>query len=61
MAVDATFGPPPLQNPFKWGADLVMHSATKYLGGHSDVLAGVLIVKTQDEFQKAGLPYRLNV
>ncbi|KAI8873612.1 PLP-dependent transferase [Ramicandelaber brevisporus] len=43
LIVDSTFGPPPLQNPFEQGADVVMHSATKYFGGHSDLLAGVLI------------------
>jgi cystathionine beta-lyase/cystathionine gamma-synthase len=42
LMVDATFGPPPLQRLLGCGADLVMHSATKYLGGHSDVLAGVI-------------------
>lgn len=45
VAVDATFAPPPLMDPFKWGADYIMHSATKYLGGHSDLLAGVLVAK----------------
>ncbi|VVT56600.1 uncharacterized protein SAPINGB_P005171 [Magnusiomyces paraingens] len=45
LVIDATFAPPPLQDPFKWGADLVMHSATKYFGGHSDLLAGVLVTK----------------
>ncbi|KAK9359165.1 pyridoxal phosphate-dependent transferase [Lipomyces starkeyi] len=45
IIVDATFAPPPLQDPFKFGVDMVMHSATKYLGGHSDLLAGVLITK----------------
>lgn len=40
LAVDATFAPPPLQDPFQQGADWVMHSATKYFGGHSDLLAG---------------------
>lgn len=44
LIVDATFAPPPLQDPFLWGADLVMHSATKYIGGHSDMLCGVLTV-----------------
>ncbi|KAK9492327.1 Cys/Met metabolism PLP-dependent enzyme-domain-containing protein [Lipomyces doorenjongii] len=43
--VDATFAPPPLQDPFEFGVDMVMHSATKYLGGHSDLLAGVLVTK----------------
>lgn len=42
VVVDATFGPPPLQDPLSLGADWVLHSATKYLGGHSDLLAGVL-------------------
>ncbi len=41
-AVDATFAPPPIQRSAALGIDLVMHSATKYLGGHSDVLAGVV-------------------
>ena len=44
LVVDATFAPPPLQDPFLWGADLVMHSGTKYIGGHSDMLSGVLTV-----------------
>jgi cystathionine beta-lyase/cystathionine gamma-synthase len=42
VSVDATFVPPPLQRPLAHGCDLVMHSATKFLGGHSDVLAGVV-------------------
>ncbi|MFL6624659.1 MAG: trans-sulfuration enzyme family protein [Sulfurifustaceae bacterium] len=42
VSVDATFLPPPFQRPLALGADLVMHSATKILGGHSDVLAGVV-------------------
>lgn len=42
LLVDATFGPPGLQEPFRWGADVVMHAGTKYLGGHSDMLMGVL-------------------
>lgn len=45
LMVDSTLAPPPLQDPFKFGADLVMHSATKYFGGHSDLLAGLLITK----------------
>ncbi|KAH9062156.1 cystathionine gamma-synthase [Lactarius vividus] len=55
LVVDATFAPPPLQYPFKWGADIIMHSATKYLGGHSDLLSGVLIVKTLEEWGKLRL------
>lgn len=44
LTVDATFGPPPLQDPFEWGADIIMHSGTKYVGGHSDMLCGILAV-----------------
>ena len=47
LLVDATFAPPPLQNPFDHGADIVMHSGTKYLGGHSDALCGVLATRRQ--------------
>ncbi len=42
-AVDNTFMSPYFQNPLKWGADVVMHSATKYINGHSDVLGGLLL------------------
>ncbi|MVO09709.1 cystathionine gamma-synthase [Flavobacterium sp. TP390] len=45
FAVDNTFATPYLQKPLDLGADIVMHSATKYLGGHSDVIAGALVVK----------------
>jgi cystathionine gamma-synthase len=44
LTVDSTFGPPGLQDPFVQGADCVMHSGTKYFGGHSDMLCGVLAV-----------------
>jgi cystathionine gamma-synthase len=44
FTVDATFAPPPLMDPFKSGADVIMHSGTKYFGGHSDMLSGVLVV-----------------
>lgn len=44
LCVDNTFASPYLQNPLTLGADIVMHSATKYLGGHSDVIQGALIV-----------------
>ena len=47
FAVDNTFATPYLQKPLDLGADIVMHSATKYLGGHSDVIAGALIVKDE--------------
>jgi cystathionine beta-lyase/cystathionine gamma-synthase len=45
FAVDNTFATPYLQKPLDLGADIVMHSATKYLAGHSDVIAGALIIK----------------
>tara|TARA_B110000285_G_scaffold81599_1_gene94042 strand:+ start:114 stop:608 length:495 start_codon:yes stop_codon:yes gene_type:complete len=45
IAVDNTFATPYLQRPLDLGADIVMHSATKYLGGHSDLVMGALIVK----------------
>jgi cystathionine beta-lyase/cystathionine gamma-synthase len=44
LAVDNTFASPALQNPLNLGADIVMHSATKYLGGHSDVIQGALMM-----------------
>lgn len=48
MAVDNTFATAYLQRPLDLGADIVMHSATKYLGGHSDVVMGTLAVKDKD-------------
>ncbi|WP_124978870.1 trans-sulfuration enzyme family protein [Nonlabens xiamenensis] len=48
LAVDNTFATPYLQQPLDLGADIVMHSATKYLGGHSDVVMGTLVVKDQE-------------
>ena len=47
VAVDNTFASPYLQRPLDLGADIVMHSATKYLNGHSDVVAGAVIVKDE--------------
>ncbi|MEE1899059.1 cystathionine gamma-synthase [Flavobacterium rakeshii] len=52
FAVDNTFATPYLQRPLDMGADIVMHSATKYLGGHSDVIAGALIVKNEQLGEK---------
>lgn len=52
VAVDNTFASPYLQNPLDLGADIVMHSATKYLGGHSDVVAGALVVKNEQLAEK---------
>lgn len=47
LGVDSTFTSPAIMRPLELGADIVMHSATKYLGGHSDCLAGVLATKDQ--------------
>lgn len=52
VAVDNTFASPYLQNPLDLGADIVMHSATKYLGGHSDVVAGAIVVKSEELAEK---------
>lgn len=52
LAVDNTFASPALQNPLDLGADIVMHSATKYLGGHSDVIQGALMMNDKDLREK---------
>lgn len=52
LGVDNTFATPVLTRPLELGADIVMHSATKYFGGHSDVLGGALIVKDPQLFQQ---------
>lgn len=49
LACDNTFATPALQNPLALGADVVMHSTTKYLGGHSDVMGGALVFAQPDE------------
>jgi len=51
VAVDNTFASPYLQNPLDLGADVVMHSVTKYLGGHSDVIMGALIVNDEQLYK----------
>jgi cystathionine gamma-synthase len=48
--VDNTWATPLLQRPFALGADVVMHSTTKYLGGHSDLLGGALVVRADDDY-----------
>ncbi len=48
LCVDNTFASPALQQPLSLGADIVVHSATKYLGGHSDVIAGVVVAREQE-------------
>jgi cystathionine gamma-synthase len=50
VAVDNTLATPILQNPIEFGADLVMHATTKYIGGHSDVLGGAIVVRQSDEW-----------
>ena len=50
LAVDSTVPTPVLTQPIKHGADIVMHSATKYLNGHADVVAGVLATAKEDDF-----------
>ncbi len=52
VAVDNTFATPYFQNPLQLGADVVVHSTTKYINGHSDSLGGTLITNTQDIFNK---------
>jgi cystathionine beta-lyase/cystathionine gamma-synthase len=52
LCVDNTFASPYLQNPLELGADIVMHSSTKYLGGHSDVIQGALVMNDADLREK---------
>ena len=52
VAVDNTFASPYLQNPLDLGADIVMHSVTKYLGGHSDVIMGALVINDEKLYQE---------
>lgn len=48
LCVDSTFASPALQQPLTLGADIVVHSATKYLGGHSDLIAGLVVTKNKE-------------
>jgi len=52
LAVDNTFATPYLQNPLALGADIVMHSVTKYLGGHSDVVMGALVMNDDSLYER---------
>jgi cystathionine beta-lyase len=52
LVVDNTFASPILQQPLTIGADIIIHSATKYLGGHSDIIAGVVVTKTPELSEK---------
>ncbi len=60
LAIDSTVATPVLTRPLELGADIVMHSATKYLNGHSDVIAGALVTFRQDEFWKRITEVRIN-
>lgn len=57
VAVDNTFASPYLQNPVEQGADIVMHSATKYLSGHSDVVMGALMLNDEELFKRLKFIY----
>jgi len=52
LVVDNTFATPYVQRPLELGADIVVHSTTKYLGGHSDVVGGAVVVKDQELYEK---------
>jgi len=52
LVVDNTFMSPVLQKPFRFGADIVLHSVTKFLNGHSDVVGGILVFQDQDLMKK---------
>lgn len=57
LAVDNTFASPYLQNPIDLGADIVMHSVTKYLGGHSDVVMGALMLNDDELYKRLWFIY----
>jgi cystathionine beta-lyase/cystathionine gamma-synthase len=52
LGVDSTFATPVLTRPLELGADIVMHSATKYIGGHSDLLGGALVVRDKNLYER---------
>jgi cystathionine gamma-synthase len=52
VVCDNTWGTPILQSPFELGADLIVHATTKYIGGHSDILGGIVISKKADELSQ---------
>ncbi|HYY47372.1 MAG TPA: aminotransferase class I/II-fold pyridoxal phosphate-dependent enzyme [Thermoplasmata archaeon] len=56
---DNTFASPIHQRPIEFGVDVVLHSATKYLGGHSDVVAGAVITRTKDLFDRIWFVYKM--
>jgi cystathionine gamma-lyase len=57
LVVDNTFASPYLQNPIDLGADIVMHSVTKYIGGHSDVVMGALMLNDEEIYKKLWFIY----
>jgi len=57
LVVDNTFASPYLQNPIDLGADIVMHSVTKYIGGHSDVVMGALMLNDEETYKKLWFIY----
>ncbi len=61
LAVDATASTPVLTQPLALGADVVMHSATKYLNGHSDVMAGALVFRNKDAYAQRANRHRSNL
>jgi O-acetylhomoserine (thiol)-lyase len=54
LMIDSTFSTPYLQRPFEWGADIIMHSATKWLGGHGVAIGGVLVDGGRFDWEKSG-------
>ena len=52
LAVDNTFASPYLQNPLKLGATIVVHSTTKYIGGHSDLVGGAVVTSSREHYEK---------
>ncbi len=52
LVVDNTFSSPILQNPLEWGADVVIHSLTKFLNGHSDVVGGMIVAREESRFKR---------
>ena len=52
MCVDNTFCSPYLQNPLDLGADIVLHSLTKFINGHADIVGGIVVAKTEEDYKK---------
>jgi cystathionine gamma-synthase len=60
LACDSTWSTPVITRPFEFGADLVMHSTTKYFGGHSDILGGCLVARENNEFFERIRTFQIN-